>query len=356
LGSSYGVDKAIKLTLVLCNTITLHFTSLPTILCGYKTVVTMRLFIMLFTSVLCLILSGTTSAPAKENLRVVVSIAPLHSLAAGLMLDGQKPYLLARGGSSPHTYSLRPSDARALQDADLVFWVGAELESFLVKPLKNQHNRSKVIQLHKAAEVALLPSRGMDMWSNEQPHGLADDHAHDHHAGAYDMHLWLDPDNVKALIATIAQALIAADPDNRVVYQNKEKLLLARLERLDRHIASQLAKIKEVPFMVFHDGFQYFEHHYQLKAVAAITPSPEQRPGARRIQRVRQLVKKRRVHCLFQEPQFNPAIANSVVAGSKTKIGLIDPLGSSFAPGPEQYFQTMQAIANSMEQCLSTPD
>ncbi|MBF0454408.1 MAG: zinc ABC transporter substrate-binding protein [Magnetococcales bacterium] len=296
-----------------------------------------------------------TSALSARSLKVVASIAPIHSLVAGLMVEGSAaPHLLVRGGGSPHTTSLRPSDAQALQEADLVFWIGPGLEAFLVKPLSSGHLSARVVTLHTLPALNLLDNREAGEWSeaaDESEEG--GDHAAEHGHGEKDMHLWLDPHNAKVLVKGIAHALMEADPINRAGYQYRMESLLDRLERLDKQIAHRLQSVKGEPYIVFHDGFHYFDHRYQLSPLAAITPSPEHQPGARRMREVRTLVMSGAVRCLFQEPQFYARMVQSVIEGSSAKRGVIDPLGSAVEPGPDHYFKTMWALAVDLTNCLS---
>lgn len=306
-------------------------------------------FIMVCNLAVALAIVGATTAIARDAVKVVVSIAPLHSLAAALLeAVAVKPHLLVRGGDSPHTYSLRPSDAKVLQEADLVFWVGGDLEPFLIKLLKNRRENSRIVSMLQVPGLHVLPNRS----GHDEPQATS--HHNDHHFGGDDMHIWLDPNNAKAMVAAMAKALIAVDPKNISKYQERKELLFERLDLLDQKINQALAPIKNIPFMVFHDSFQYFEKHYNLKSAIALTPSPEQRLGARRMREVRQLLQDGQISCLFQEPQFNPNVVEVLLAGSGAKKGVLDPLGSSFEPGPNHYFSTMQAIADSLEQCLTS--
>jgi zinc transport system substrate-binding protein len=306
--------------------------------------------VLLLSSIIFMVIGSVNHASAGGAPKVVVSIAPLHSLAAGLMAKESPPHLLVKNGRSPHAYALRPSDARALQKADLIFWVGENLETFLVKPLKNQSGKSLVTTLHEASGMKILANRDSGEWGHESS---SDSDNHDHGEGGEDMHLWLDPDNAKIIVGVMAEALITADQENREIYIKRKKSLIAQLDSLDRELKKSLAPFSKVPFMVFHDGFQYFEQHYRLKAVGAITPSAQKSPGARRINRVQNLLKNSQIRCLFKEPQFNSAIVRTVIGKKKIEIGLLDPMGSRFNPGVDHYFNTMRAIANSLISCLS---
>ncbi|MBF0194598.1 MAG: zinc ABC transporter substrate-binding protein [Magnetococcales bacterium] len=298
----------------------------------------------LFCSVITtLLFSYINHGVARENVRVVASIAPLHSLVSGLMKKESEAHLLVKNGSSPHSYALRPSDARAIQEADLIFWVGEDLEVFLTKPLRNQHNKGQVISLSKVANITLLPIRDSD----------GHHHEHEHEDSSNDMHVWLNPLNAKAMVGAMAEALIKVDPENSIFYLQQKKHMLKRLDSLDKDLKRNLSPVKDIPYMVFHDGFQYFEKQYNLTSVSAVTPSPEHRPGARRIREVRNALQKYEVQCIFQEPQFSSSIIRSIIGNNKIKTANIDPLGSSFKPGKEHYFNTMMAIGDSMVGCLS---
>ncbi|MBF0359259.1 MAG: zinc ABC transporter substrate-binding protein [Magnetococcales bacterium] len=293
-------------------------------------------------------------ATAEDGPKVVVSIAPLHSLATGLMAKDNPPHLLVKNGTSPHTYALRPSDATALQQADLIFWVGKSLETFLAKPLKNKTGKGLITTLHKADGIKILANRGSGDWGHESLSDHDDHDHHDHGAEEGDMHLWLDPFNAKVIVGVMADALITADQKNREIYIKRKNRLFDQLYSLDMELEKKLAPFRDVPFMVFHDGFQYFERRYRLNAVGAITPSAQKSPGARRIDRVEKILEKSQIHCLFQEPQFSSAIVKAVIGKKNVEIGLLDPMGSGFNPGADHYFRTMVAIADSLADCLST--
>ena len=279
---------------------------------------------------------------------VVASIKPVHALVAGVMQGVGEPLLLISGGASPHEYSLKPSDARALGAAQVVFWIGPELESFLVKPLANTPT-ARSVTLLDAPGVTLLPLRAGGAWE-------AHDHDHDHDhdpAASRDVHLWLDPVNAAAMVRQMAAVLGAADPARQAEYARNGAALVERLDRLNQQLASALAPVREQPYLVFHDAYQYFERRYGLNAVGSVVLKPEQRPGAKRVADIQARVRERKVRCVFGEPQFQPALVETIIAGSDARRGVLDPLGADLPAGPDAYFQLLQGLAEALRGCLS---
>ena len=290
--------------------------------------------------------------------KIVASIKPVHSLVAGVMREVGEPRLLVPGGASPHEYSLRPSDARAISEADIVFWIGPELESFMVKPLQNAKGRVRSVALLDAPGVAVLPLREGGAWEPHQHHptepvGHHSDHDHDHESGR-DVHIWLDPVNAVAMARRIVAVLGDADSAHRADYERNGAALIERLNQLDQQLAGDLAPIKDRPFIVFHDAYQYFERRYGLSAAGSITLSPEQRPGAKRVTEIQARIRDLGVRCVFGEPQFQPALVETAIAGSGARSGVLDPEGGAeLQAGPEAYFELLRRLADSLRTCLS---
>ena len=310
--------------------------------------------------------AGAAHAAAPN---VVVSIKPIHSLVAAIMQGVGEPGLVVEGAASPHTYALKPSNAAALQAADVVFWVGHGLEAFLEKPLESLGSKATVVELEDAPGLEKLPFREggpfeAHVHEGEEGHDHAHeaeeghDHAHeegghqgqDH--GAFDMHLWLDPDNARAIAAEAAKVLAEKDPDNAATYQKNLADLTGKLEALDKEVAGIVAPVKDKPFIVFHDAYQYFEHHYGVKTAGSITVSPETLPGAERLSDIREKVKSLGATCVFAEPQFEPRLVNVVIEGTPAKSGTLDPEAATLDAGPELYFTLMRGLATSLRDCL----
>ena len=298
-------------------------------------------------AILLVVLICPRAVHASGPPRVVASIPPLHSLVAGITAGIVEPYPLLRAGTSPHTYSLRPSDARALHAATVVFLIDPSLETFLGKPLASLGADTRVVILSRAAGIERLAVRRGDDWQGHD-HQTAE---HAHHAG-FDPHLWLEPRNARAMVRTIAGVMVEIDPLRAASYRANALELEARLDDLDRELATVLAPVRAVPYAVFHDAYQYLERSYGLNAVAAVTLDPERRPGARRLREIRQRLSETGARCLFSEPQFPPAVADTVTEGSSVRRGVLDPLGADLTAGPELYFRLMRNLAESLRDCL----
>lgn len=291
-----------------------------------------------------------TTAAIAEVPRVVVTIKPLHSLVAAVMGDLGSPDLIVRGAASPHLYSLKPSDARALEAADVVVWAGQGMELFLEEALATLAVEARVVGLADAQGVELLPLRKGGMFEEHEHEGVEPAGLH----GEADMHFWLDPANAAPMLSAIAAALAAEDPANAVVYASNAEAYAGRLEALTAEIDSSLAPLRERPFIVFHDAYQYFERRFGLAAAGAITVTPDVLPGAARIADIRARIEDSGAYCLFVEPQFEPAIVDTIVEGSGVRLGTLDPEGTSLTEGPELYETLLRGLADSLADCLAT--
>lgn len=301
---------------------------------------------------------ATAAAGAAEPPRVVASITPVHSLVSAVMGRIGTPTLLLKGGASPHTYSLRPSDARALASARLIFWVGEDMERFLVRPLKTLGRNARKVTLLEAKGVTILKVREGGVWAEhgdhqgKHAHEQGEKHAKGHEHGEHDAHIWLDPRNAKAMAAAIVAALVKADPRNAAAYRANGARLAAKLDRLDRALDKDLASIRATPFVVFHDAYQYFERRYRLRAAGAITLDPGRKPGARRLREIRAAIGARGARCVFAEPQFRPSLVATVTEGTGAKAAILDPLGARIKPGAGAYFILMRRLSANLIGCL----
>ncbi len=294
------------------------------------------------------LIAPTGAAPAT-----VVTVKPLHSLVAGVMQGVGEPLLLIRGAATPHAYSLRPSDARALQHADLVFWVGEGLETTLRKPLRTLAITAKLIAASELPGLIKYPLRDGGAWP------VHEDHSHDAETAAeaasesWDSHIWLDPRNAQRIVAAVAAELIALDPTNAQRYRKNAAALESDLRALDREIEKRLAPLRHRPFLVFHDAFQYFERRYGLQAAGALLTDPDRPPGARRLGELRARMQATGAVCVFAEPQFNPALLKTLVADSQAGVATLDPLGATLPAGPSAYAALMRHLATALHDCLA---
>ncbi len=288
-----------------------------------------------------------TLCAARTAQSVAVTIKPLHSLVASVMQGAGSPDLILKGAGSPHAYSLKPSDAVVLYTADVVFWIGPELETFLIRTIESLPTRTRTVALAAASGITRLEARdGLD-WSD--PH-----HPVGHHH-TIDPHIWLDPKNAEAMATAIADHLAKADPANAQLYASNRDHLIARIQRLTADLARRLSSLSAKRFIVYHDAYAYFEKRFGLTAAAAMTINEGRAPGARHIARLRRLVKEQSVRCVFVEPQFEPRLARVITEATPARIAELDPLGAAHPAGPDQYFDMMTGMADAMHACLSKP-
>jgi zinc transport system substrate-binding protein len=308
----------------------------------------------------------TTAAIAAEPPRVIVSIKPIHSLVAAVMQGAGEPTLLIGSGASPHTSTLKPSDARALQEADLIFWVGESLETFLRKPLTSLPRKARVIELAEADDVRLLGYRESAAWEPHLhgDHGLeersqTDEHEHERdaaHVRGNDMHIWLDAGNARAIVRAAVAALVEADAGRAALYRSNGEQAEARIDTLDRALRSELTPLAGRPYVVFHDAYQYLEHRYGLTPVGSITVNPERQPSAQHIVAIRKKIVDNNAVCVFSEPQFEPSLVKTVTEGTGARVGVLDADGGiGIAPGPDAYFTIMQNLGDALKGCLAAP-
>ena len=300
-----------------------------------------------------------SAVPALAEVpKVVATIKPIHALVAAVMGDLGSPTLIVRGAASPHTYSLKPSDAGAIEAADIVFWTGHDMEVFLEDSLATLAPDANVVELGQVSGIELLPTREGGMFEAHEEHGEEahhheEDEAHEHAHGAFDMHMFLDPANAKIMVSAIADTLSAADPANAATYAANAQAENAALDQLIADISAKLAPVKDRPLVVFHDAYQYFERRFGLNVAGSITVSPENMPGADRIASVREKLKTLDTACVFAEPQFDPRIVDVLVEGTSVGRGVLDPEGANLDEGPGLYPALITALADSIVTCLS---
>ena len=336
----------------------------------------------------------TLFVPAKAEIKVVTSIKPIHSLASYLMDGVAKPDLIVDGYASPHGFALKPSHAKMLQEADLIFWVGEDLENFLEKPLKSIAKKAEKIELLEIKGLTKLKFRERNIFDEHDDHGHDDhakkeddhddhdhdkeghkeddhddhdhdkeghkeddhdDHAHDEHGheghahGEYDPHIWLDPMNAKVILSEMAEHLIENDQKNEGKYKANLKKANKELDKLTKKVKSELNK--DFKSIVFHDAYQYFEKRFDVNVLGAFTVNTDVMPGAEQLAEIREIIEHDKVSCVFSEPQFNPDIINAVAKDMNISTGVIDPLGATLNPGKDLYFDLISNMSKSFKGC-----
>ena len=289
----------------------------------------MRVFILAIAAAVLVI----ALARAREPAPVIVSIPPLHALVSGVMEGVGEPHLLVPAGASPHAQGLRPSEARRLERAGVVFWLGEPLETFLVRPLEALPRDAEIVALIEGQGLILRTSRDGDR-------------------GAIDAHIWLDPMNAIAMVGAIARTLGRVDPPHGARYAANAARLVARIEALDRDLAALLAPVRALPYVVFHDAYGYFEARYDLSPIGAIARAPGRMASARRVADIRERIRDAGALCVFAEPQFEPRLIATLIEGTGARIGVLDPLGVGVPPGADAYFELMTGLATSLRDCL----
>ena len=311
--------------------------------------------------------SLTNISAAKADIEVVTSIKPVHSLVSGVMAGVGMPSLIIDGAGSPHTYSLKPSQAKQLQDAKLVFWMGDELETFLAGPIENIAQNAITVKLIDTHDLKQIKFREGGMF-DDHGHDDHDEHDHEKHAkkehddhgdhdehghGEFDPHVWLDPINAKAIVHEIEEALVKADPKHESTYEANAQKMMEKLDSLVIELSNELEPVHEKGFIVFHDAYQYFEQRFGVAAIGSITVSPEVMLGAERVSELREKILELNATCVFSEPQFEPKLVETLVEGTGARTGVLDPLGATLAKGPDLYFQLLRNMASSLKKCLS---
>ncbi len=301
-------------------------------------------------------LSYALCADAKPNQAapdVIASIKPIHSLVAGVMGEAGAPRLMVADAASPHMYQMRPFEAKALRDADLIVWVGETMEIFLDRPIANLGAGAAVVTLHEAAGMRLLPNREGGIWDEAEAEAHVeehDDHGHDH--GEFDAHVWLDPGNARRIVDLVAGALSRIDPDRAETYRDNAETMRKRIDALEASLRERLAPVRQRAFVVFHDGYRYFEEAFDLNGIGAVTVDPARPPGAKRLAELRAAIVQRDVRCVFTEPQFTPDLVRTVVEGTGVRTGTLDPLGTDAEPGAAAWFAIMNGLGAAVAGCL----
>ena len=351
--------------------------------------------------ILSIIAFLTYSTSILAEIKVVASIKPIHSLASYLMEGIAKPDLIVDGYASPHGFALKPSHAKMLQNADLIFWVGEDLENFLVKPLNAIAKKAEKIELMEIKGLEKLKFRERNIFDGHDDHGHKEDdhddhkheedghkeddhddhkheedghkeddhddhkheedghkddeHGHDEHGheghahGEYDPHIWLDPVNAKIILNEMVEHLIENDQKNASKYKSNLAKANKDLDKLIKNVKSDLNK--DFKSIVFHDAYQYFEKRFEVNILGAFTVNTDVLPGAEQLAEIREIIEHDKVSCIFSEPQFNPDIINAVAKDMDIETGVLDPLGATLNPGKDLYFDLIKNMSKSFKGC-----
>ena len=294
----------------------------------------------------------------KAEIKVVTSIKPIHSLVSYIMEGVGSPDLIVDGYNSPHGFSLKPSHAKMLQEADIVIYVGEGLEEFLEKPLKSLAQNAVKFELLKQSGMKKLKFRERNIFEGHDDHGHDkkakkedhDDHGHDDHGhGQFDPHIWLDPMNAKIIVKKVTNQLSKLDKDNSSTYKSNSKKVLKEIDNLIKQVKSDINKNAKV--VVFHDAYQYFEKRFDVNIIGALTVNTDVLPGAEQLAEIREVIEHEKVTCVLSEPQFNPDIVKTIANDTNINMGVLDPLGAKLDKGKTLYFNLISNISSSLKNC-----
>lgn len=290
--------------------------------------------------------SASTTAQAD----VIASVKPLGFIASAIADGVTQTTILLPDGASEHDYALRPSDIKRMQNADLVVWVGPEMEAFMTKPVARLADKN-TLSLAALNDVKPLLMKGAHDHDDEHDHahGKGDE---DHHHGEYNMHLWLSPVIARLSAVAIHQKLVELMPENKNKLDANLQRFEAELAKTDETLLKALSPLKGKGYYVFHDAYGYYEQHYGLTPLGHFTVNPEIQPGAQRLHEIRTQLVEQKAECVFAEPQFRPAVIEAVARGTRVRMGTLDPLGTAIALGKDSYMQFLTQLSHQYASCL----
>lgn len=294
-----------------------------------------------------LLLTSQFVAASAPN--VLTTIKPLQLISQAITDGVTESDVLLPPGASPHSHSLRPSDARKLHSADVIFWVGPDMESFLTRTLPSAE-KAKVVAMMESDSITLRKNKEDD-GHDHHDHDHGHDHHHDH--GEFDPHLWLSTDNGRAMAKVMTETLTELDKEHASQYKANLQKFLKTLDDADERNQKKLVGLEKTPFFVFHDAYGYLQDQYDLKIGGHFTLNPEQQPGARHLTNLRDTLKSTGKTCIFREPQFQPAYIDRITEGLDVKVGVLDPLGEDIKAEPDGFAQFINTLVDNIKECMS---
>ena len=288
------------------------------------------------------------SASNYANATVISSVKPIGFITQAITSGITDAEILLPDGASPHTYSLKPSDLKNIKSAELVIWVGEDMETFMPTLLKNI-DKQKQIELMEIPAIKTLLRTNHDDHSHEEINHHQSDH--DHH-GEYDEHIWLSPEIAKIIAQSIHDKLITLYPDKKIKIDENLNEFTIKLSETEQNIAKKLINVQNRGYFVFHDAYGYFESQFRLKNLGSFTINPAVQPGAQKVYAIQQKFKEHQAVCVFIEPQFSPAVIEKLVNGTNVRIGELNPLGTDIMPSKDAYFQFLMKLTQQLLDCL----
>ena len=316
-----------------------------------------------FLTIFSFIIFSSFKLLASETTGVVTTIQPINSLVSSVIGNTGKTISLIPAEISPHEHKLKPSDTKKLQNANIIFFVSDHLESSIAKVFDKLPKNIKIINLMEESGVKRLAIRDNEAWErhdHHHGHGDHDDHdkhakkhdGHDNHEKEDDVHIWLNPDNAVKIIKKINKELSLYFPENAKTYNKNANQMINKINQLKVELKNELSDIKDKPYVVFHDAYQYFETSFGLNAVGSVALEGDVASSPKQIAFIKDKIVKLKASCVFQEPQFDSKLIKIVVEGTNAQIGTLDPLGVNIKGKENFYLQLLKNMAKSLKDCL----
>ena len=328
-----------------------------------------------FFSIIALFICSGVNVFATETTGVISTIQPINSLVSAIIGNTGKSITIIPSEQSPHDFKLKPSDVKVLQNGNIIFYVSNHLESSITKVLKNLPKNIKLINLMEESGVNHLAIRDNDAWERHDHHGHDDHDVHDKHGKKHDdhddhdkhgkkhddhddhekeddVHIWLSPDNAIKIVQKVNKVLSLYFPENSKIYNDNTTKFIDKIRNLKMELIKELSPIKNKPYIVFHDAYQYFEKTFELNAVGSVALEGDIASSPKQISIIKDKIVKSKASCVFQEPQFDSKLVKIVVEGTDAKIGTLDPLGVNISENKDFYLQLLTNMTKSLKECL----
>jgi zinc transport system substrate-binding protein len=341
-----------------------------------------------FFSIIALFICSGVNVFATETTGVISTIQPINSLVSAIIGNTGKSITIIPSEQSPHDFKLKPSDVKVLQNGNIIFYVSNHLESSITKVLKNLPKNIKLINLMEESGVNHLAIRDNDAWERHDHHGHDDHDVHDKHGKKHDdhddhdkhgkkhddhddhdkhgkkhddhddhekeddVHVWLSPDNAIKIVQKVNKVLSLYFPENSKIYNDNTTKFIDKIRNLKMELVKELSPIKNKPYIVFHDAYQYFEKTFELNAVGSVALEGDIASSPKQISIIKDKIVKSKASCVFQEPQFDSKLVKIVVEGTDAKIGTLDPLGVNISENKDFYLQLLTNMTKSLKECL----
>ena len=326
-------------------------------------------------SMIILFVFSSINVFAAETKGIITTIQPINALVSAVIGNTGKTISIIPAEQSPHDFKLKPSDVKVLQDGNLIFYVSNHLESSVTKVFKNLPKNIKIINLMEESDIDHLAIRDNEAWERHDHHGHDDHDDHDkhgkkdddhddhdkhgkkdddhaNHEKEDDVHIWLSPNNAIKIVKKVNKELNLYFPENSKIYDENASKFINKIKNLKEELVKELAPIKDKPFIVFHDAYQYFEKTFELNAVGSVALEGDIASSPKQISFIKEKIKESNASCVFQEPQFDTKLVKIVVEGTNAEIGTLDPLGVDITGDKDFYLQLLRNMSKSLKECL----